>query len=65
MKEKATVTMYIYMVTVEILDIYKALQGLTCVFFYAILCKFLHFLYFRPINAIVLRREKMENIDSK
>ena len=52
--------MYIYTVTVASLDIYKALQGLMRVFFYGILCKILHFLNFRPTDAIALRNEILE-----
>ena len=52
-KCKITVTVYIYTVTVARLDIYKVIQQLTHVF-YAILCKFLNFLYFRHIDAIAL-----------
>ena len=42
------------MITVAFLYIYKDLERLMQVFFYTMLYKFLHFLYFAMIDAIAL-----------
>ena len=58
MKEKATVTMYIYMVTIEILDIYKALQGLMHVFFMLYYVNFCTFCILDPLMQLLLEEGK-------